>query len=277
MRSHPLLSVWFVSAGSLLLLSASPAHAQCSANVSAFDGVGVVRENSFHAEIVVTRSGPPAPARSTVQQHPRLVARDSQGRVRTEGITGEFKHDTGPEAGTNAEQHMIRICDPVAQTLTRIDTLNATASIVHSRPSAPPSSTIPHKTFCSVHLPRNHNNSVMAVEDLGTQTIEGVEARGVRMKRAPLAAADPGASSFGETVTERWCSDELSAIVLTVTENTKTGMKSTVAMKNIERTEPDPALFQIPQDYAVTESVAGPHGRLAPIPPAAVSPDSNSP
>jgi hypothetical protein len=32
-------------------------------------------------------------------------------------------------------------------------------------------------------------------------------------------------------------------------------------MQKIDRTEPDPALFQIPPDYAVTESVAEPRDR----------------
>jgi hypothetical protein len=68
-------------------------------------------------------------------------------------------------------------------------------------------------------------------------------------------------SPNGEHTSELWCSDSLSAIVLTVAGNTKTGVKSTVAMRNIERSEPDPALFQIPSDYAVTESVAQPRER----------------
>ena len=60
-----------------------------------------------------------------------------------------------------------------------------------------------------------------------------------------------------EEVIDTWCSEDLSAVVLRVTE-TRTGMKLTAAMQNIVRGEPDPALFQIPAGYAVTESIADP-------------------
>jgi hypothetical protein len=263
MRSYRLLPLGLISFSFFLLVSASPAKAQCSANVIGFGDVGVVPQNAFHADVVFTRSGPPVPVHSSLLQRPRSVARDAQGRVRSEGVTGEYKHDTGADAGSNAEEHIIRICDPIAQTLTQIDTLNSSAKIIHSQPSAP-SSTPRRRSFCESRLPLNHTSPATSVEDLGTQTIEGVEAHGVRIKHAPLNSSDRAELSMGENVTERWCSDELSAIVLTVNENTKTGFKRTIAMKNIERTEPDAALFQIPQDYAITESVAEDHVRTRP-------------
>jgi hypothetical protein len=71
---------------------------------------------------------------------------------------------------------------------------------------------------------------------------------------------------------QTWCSDFLSALVLRINGNTKTGVKSTLAMQKIERTEPDPALFQIPEGYAVTESVAEPRKRVTPNPAPTVQP-----
>jgi hypothetical protein len=73
-----------------------------------------------------------------------------------------------------------------------------------------------------------------------------------------------GSSFAHESITERWCSDDLSAIVLTVFEDTKTGVKTSIAMQNIERAEPDPTLFQIPPNYAVTESIEETHGHHNP-------------
>jgi hypothetical protein len=157
---------------------------------------------------------------------------------------------------------MIMICDPVAQTLTRIDTLNKTATIIHSRPSAPSTSGTSRlqpahtRTFCSSQLRISMH---LGGEDLGVKTIEGVEAKGVRYAMPMLVASTGGESSSSNT-NERWCSDDLSALVLTVNENTKTGTKFTVEMQKIERIEPDPSLFQIPPDYAITESVAAPLG-----------------
>ena len=76
-----------------------------------------------------------------------------------------------------------------------------------------------------------------------------------------LVATTGEESPNGDNTSELWCSDSLSALVLRITANTKTGVKSTLAMQKIEHTEPDPALFQIPPDYAIAESVAEPRDR----------------
>jgi hypothetical protein len=258
MRPYLQFYFGFVSACLLLLVSAKPAQAQCGVNTIGFGDVGVIAGNAFHAEIVITTSGSHDLRRTIAQRQPRLVARDSQGRVRSETVAGEYKRDTGAEAGTNSEEHLIRICDTTAQTLTQIDTLNATAKIIHSRPSAPISSTIPRRSFCSTRLPSSRVAHAQ-VEDLGDQNIEGVAAHGVRMRTLPQDPGATGGLTPRESLTDRWCSDDLAAIVLTVFEDTKTGVKTSIAMRNIERTEPDPTLFQIPPDYAVTESIEEPH------------------
>jgi hypothetical protein len=263
MRSCLRLFFWLMSACFLSFVSAPSSQAQCGVNTIGFGDVGLVPGNPFHAEIVSTSSRPSPLQSALAQRGPELVARDGEGRARTERVTGPFKRDTGPEAGNQVQQHIIMICDTSAQTLTQIDTLNATAKIIHSVPSAPISPAFPGRSFCSTRLPSNRV-AHQPVEDLGDQVIEGVQAHGVRMRlRGPGTAAD-GELSVGESVRDVWCSDELSAIVLVVTENTKTGVKSSTAMRNIERTEPDPALFQIPADYAVSESVAEPHERHNP-------------
>ena len=254
----------------LLLSAAAPsANAQCGVNTTGFGDLGIVTNNPFHAEVVFTRPDANEVVSTIEPRHPDLVARDSQGRVRTERVAGEYKHDTGSEAGTTAEQRMIMICDPVAQTLTKIDTLNATATIIHSRPSAPnaPRPTAvnsprlqsrPVHTFCASRLMIGARPGRPGAEDLGDKTIEGVQAHGVRIAM-PTMVAPPSEESSITRTTDRWCSDELSAVVLTVSENSASESKTSIAMQNIERTEPDPSLFQIPPDYAVTESVAEPH------------------
>ena len=193
-----------------------------------------------------------------------MVVRDSQGRIRTERVVGEFKRDTEPDAGSTVEGHIILICDPIAEMMTQIDTATSTARIIHSRPSAPRATglqPVTRRSFCSARLPTDRSPGRFQVQDLGDQTIEGVDARGqsITMPMQGMTAGEE--SPNGERTSELWCSDSLSAIVLTVAGNTKTGVKSTVAMRNIERSEPDPALFQIPSDYAVTESVAQPRER----------------
>jgi hypothetical protein len=276
MRRNPVNPLWPASACFLLLLCAPSAKAQCGVNSIGLGNVGIVTGNPFHAEVVFTRSGRFPEQNSIFAQHgPQLVARDSQGRVRIDRASGEFKHDNGSEEGTEAEQHLIMICDPVAQTLTQIDTLNATAKILHARPSAlslPPEVHVsrPIRTFCSSRMPVPHDGRIR-VEDLGYRNIEGVEAHGERIFMPPFAGPASGGPTQGENTMDRWCSVELAAVVLTVSGNSKRGVQSSSAMQNIERSEPDPSLFQIPPDYAITESVAEPHEghnrNAAPPPP----------
>jgi hypothetical protein len=261
MRSHRFLSSALMSTCFALLLAASPAKAQCGPNTVGFRNVGIVANNPFHAEVTRTTTGHTDMAATLRQNYPQWVARDTQGRIRTETVVGEFKHDNGPDAGSNVEARVILICDPVAQTITHIDTATATAKIVHSRygaPSARSLKSVTPRSFCSSRMPSSHLASRFEVEDLGDQTIEGVEAHGERIKLPMIGAAAGEESPNGGSTSERWCSDSLSALVLTITGNTRTGVKSTIAMQKIERTEPDPVLFQIPPDYTVTESVAEP-------------------
>ncbi len=263
MRRFLLPPFILVSACFLLLVSASAVGAQCGVNTVGFGDIGIVTGNSFHAEIVSTRTGLPKLLSPIAGLPPESVARDGQGRVRIERAAGEFKRDNGADEGSKVHEHLISICDTGAQTMTKIDTMNATAEIIHSRPSALSQPSPSHRrTFCSSRMPSNRNsNPNMTVEDLGDRTIEGVQAHGERIIMKPmLASTSGGDSSLGENITTIWCSDELSAVVLRVNENTKSGSKSTVAMQNIERTEPDPALFQVPQDYTITESIAEPRG-----------------
>jgi hypothetical protein len=265
MRSCLLLSFSLASGGVLLLLSAPSAKAQCSANTIAFGDIAAVAGNPFHAEVTRTTNGHTDVNAALRPNYPEWVARDSQGRIRTERVAGEFKRDTGPDVGSKVELHLIMICDPVAQTLTQIDTATLTAKIIHSRPSAPRSGALQQGTrrsFCSVRLSSARNAARFQVEDLGDQIIEGLEAHGERVTMPMLGATTPEESPNGESTSERWCADSLSALVLTIAGNTKTGMKTTIAMRNIDRTEPDPTLFQIPSDYTVTESVAEPRERL---------------
>jgi hypothetical protein len=255
MRTDRLFNLRFASACFLFCAAGMPVRAQCGVNSLGFGNIGIVANNPFQAEVVTTH-----PESSSLGSRLEYVARDNQGRIRTDRTAGKYKHDTGPEAGTEAEERMIMICDPIAQTLTRIDTLNKTATIIHSRPSAPSTSRLQPahaRTFCSSRLLIGLH---LGGEDLGVKTIEGVEAHGEQFTM-PMLATSTGGESTSNSTNERWCSDDLSAVVLTVTTNSKAGTKFTVEMQKIERIEPDPSLFQIPPDYAVTESVAPPLGR----------------
>ncbi|HXZ12733.1 MAG TPA: hypothetical protein VEG64_10095 [Candidatus Sulfotelmatobacter sp.] len=254
MRSYSATFIRLVGLGALVMICTSAARGQCGVNSRGFGDLGIVSGNPFTAEIVITRSDSPSLAPPPLLLLPEQVARDGEGRVRVDRAGGKFKHDNGPETGTEEVAHAIEICDTGAETLTMMDTVNATAKIVHARPSAL-SRSLATRTFCSTRFPSARNPNV-AVEDLGERVIEGVAAHGKRITSQTLTIGGNADGAAGATLAEVWCSDEIAAVVLRTTENTRTGAKTTTAMQKIERSEPDPALFQIPADYAVTESVA---------------------
>lgn len=180
MRSHVLLSLTLITPCFLLLLCATPADAQCTANTIAFGKVGIVTGNPLRAEIVETSSDPSDTQKTVHELPPLSVARDSQGRVRTDRTV--FTSNSTAASGTKVELHLILICDPVAQSTTQIDQLNATAKIMRSRDSSANSPAIQPRSLCSNQLHFKSTSNVL-VEDLGTQSIEGIEAHGVRITR----------------------------------------------------------------------------------------------
>jgi hypothetical protein len=88
------------------------------------------------------------------------------------------------------------------------------------------------------------------VEDLGSQLINGVSALGVRVTTTiPIGAI--GNDQELKSVTERWYSNDIHAMVKTVTTDPRTG-NYTYELTNIVRSAPDPALFQVPAGFTVT-------------------------
>jgi hypothetical protein len=88
-------------------------------------------------------------------------------------------------------------------------------------------------------------------EQLAPQTIEGVVAEGTRATFT-IAAGKIGNERPIVTVNERWYSQELQAVVLSKNSDPRMG-ETTYRLTNIDRSEPDPSLFQVPTDYRVEE------------------------
>src|SRR5262245_11716685 len=89
-------------------------------------------------------------------------------------------------------------------------------------------------------------------ESLGAQSIEGVMAEGTRVTLT-IAAGKIGNERPIVTVNERWYSQELQTVVLTKNSDPRMG-ETTYRLTNINRSEPDPSLFQVPADYTIDES-----------------------
>ena len=104
----------------------------------------------------------------------------------------------------------------------------------------------------AVYMFRRQGSNENAVkEDLGKQTIEGVEAQGTRVT-ITIPAGEIGNERPLEIVSERWYSPELQVDVMTRHNDPRTG-ETTYRLTNINRAEPAKSLFEVPADYTVQE------------------------
>jgi hypothetical protein len=102
--------------------------------------------------------------------------------------------------------------------------------------------------------PRRPSASLMSTtqtEDLGTQMIEGVWAKGSRMTTT-VPVNVQGNDRPLTRVYERWFSEELNTTVLIKRSDPQNG-ETTERLTKIDRSEPDPSLFVPPADYTITE------------------------
>jgi len=249
-----------IAVSGLLLLSFAPAAAtQCSMG-SNYNGIALRAGSPFQAEKTTTFTHEMKSQLIPPERPPELVARDGQGRIRTETTGGKFKVEEGEGAGTEAVQHTVTICDPVSQKLVRLDTLNKTATVQAPplgtlRSGTPPQGGIPmQRAYCRMFAPTQSVGN-MQREDLGHQNIAGWDAQGVRITR-PMHELLNGEGTAATSTSETWCSEELGVMLLQLNETAGPAQtKREVKLTKIALGEPDPALFQIPPDYRIVERV----------------------
>ena len=186
---------------------------------------------------------------NTIQRQEQTnVYRDNQGRVRRETTR------TGPDG--QAHTH-VSIADPVAGTMTELDAKDKTAFTHPARfPSA--SSTTGTSTPGTAGRAGRTGTSQANVkrETLAAQSIHGLMASGTRVTHT-VPAGTIGNSQALQTVRETWMSDDLKVAVKTTMTDPRMGT-TTMELTNINRSQPDPSLFQVPADYTVKQ---GPGGR----------------
>jgi len=100
---------------------------------------------------------------------------------------------------------------------------------------------------------RKGPNENAVTEDLGKQTIEGVEAQGTRIT-ITIPTGEIGNERPIEIVNERWYSPELQMDVMTRQNDPRTG-ETTYRLTNINRSEQAKSLFEVPADYTVSEGL----------------------
>jgi TonB family protein len=87
-------------------------------------------------------------------------------------------------------------------------------------------------------------------ESLGKQLIEGVQADGMRTT-VTLAAGEIGNELPIAIINERWYSPELQTTVMSRQIDPRFG-ETVYKLTNIDRSEPDKSLFEVPADYTVS-------------------------
>jgi hypothetical protein len=95
-----------------------------------------------------------------------------------------------------------------------------------------------------------HPSSPGRTEDVGTEVVNGILARGSRVTSViPVGAI--GNNREIKIVNERWYSDDLQALVRSSNNDPRFGL-NTYELTSIEQGAPDPSLFQPPAGYMLT-------------------------
>ena len=156
------------------------------------------------------------------------------GKPGVEGQHFEFKIDRGTATATaGASRSMILTAPPDADHFTvRTEAGGPGTYIFKTAPGA--------------------DNEVK--QELGKQTIEGVEAEGTRTT-ITIPAGEIGNERPIEIVSERWYSPELQLVVMSRHSDPRTG-ETTYKLTNINRAEPAKSLFEVPPGYTVKDGAA---------------------
>ena len=161
-----------------------------------------------------------------------------------------------------AEPAFIQIADPVAGYRYMLDPRTQTARRSAFAPTMQrPNMVATAKPALPAVLPANATATPagrprpnMSHESLGTQTIEGVLADGMRWTTT-FPEGSVGNDRPLTTILETWTSPDLKTQVLSKSSDPRTG-EHTTKLTNIVTAEPDPALFQIPGEYSIVDEPA---------------------
>lgn len=196
----------------------------------------------------------------------RKFYRDSEGRTRTERPW--FMASATWNGTSDFDDVMIvEINDPISGFRYILDNYNRVAHRF-SRPESAENASAPVRSSQEARALPQPTTSALArqaqasaaprsvgpetsIESLGTQVIEGVSAEGKRFTRT-FPVGTVGNDRPIVSVSESWVSTDLNMTVLSKHSDPRSGEQIT-RMQNINRSEPDPALFRPPADYQVVD------------------------
>jgi hypothetical protein len=187
------------------------------------------------------------------------VYRDSQGRTRIETSFGAV----GPLVAGH-ETTKIFISDPVTGNHYVLSPSKNQAlklpPFVHKDAAGGTASTDTAGTNAPTHRHGDRSQGQQAggpsrqTENLGKQTISGVEVEGTRTTMT-IAAGAIGNENPVEVVSERWYSPSLQKVLLRKHTDPRFG-ETTVTWSAVKTAEPDASLFSVPAGYAIKDAPA---------------------
>ncbi len=187
------------------------------------------------------------------------IFRDGEGRMRAESTLN-------PKVSGQPQTHIVAISNPIDRT--EISWVSGSpaasvASVLHmpemqmsgmmnafgtgTPVSGTPSRSLHLASAPAVASSPSQSASNIRTEDLAGDSIAGVEVTGTRTTQVIPAGSIDNDRDFSVT-SETWVSPELKTTVRQMTSDPRTGTVTT-ELSNIDRSEPDPALFRAPAGY----------------------------
>jgi len=253
-------------AGNVTYQAAGPVGAIAFGAINGAPGA-VVKGAPYSATITNESVQTLADGNRIVQSSSGTTARDSQGRMRQDFPLPAI----GNLSAANAP-HLVFLQDPVAGTSYTLNLTDKTAGknpmppgamnmagtavaastfFVHTGSGGAPDMPPPPPPIVLQKRLAVEDGAEVSTENLGSQTLEGVQVTGVRTTQT-IPAGKIGNDRPITIVTEVWTSPELKTIVLSKRNDPRMG-EHTFKLTNIQRAEPDPSLFTVPSDFKITE------------------------
>jgi len=177
--------------------------------------------------------------------------RDSEGRTRTERLViiagvPQIIQITDPVAGYNY------VLDTEKKVVHRIAVPAVTPSAKSTRPAAAGSCNCERTAKAAATEPKSDEpRRHFTNESLGTKTIDDIVVEGSRTTTLFPIGSTHNDAPF-KVILETWRSPELGLVLLSTNDDPRYGV-STLKIVNLNRQEPDAALFVPPSDYAIVD------------------------
>ena len=233
----------------ILTLIAAAASAVCAAQISSTTLVtnhgARVAESPHTAEYTITAVQTLANGTTITRESSEKIAVDAQGRRMT---SSTMTHPAGQQDPIT----FVHIYDPAARTNTNWSSQGKRVT-VQSMPEPG------QRQTCGTTVEPEARRSDIprekpVTEELGTTSIQGIEAKGTRITRTIPAGAEGNDAPLVVTI-ERWTATAPNLRHLTVREindDPRNG-KTTRELTNFVQGDPDPSLFEPPQGYEIVK------------------------